>query len=334
LRNTFWLLLLAAVSAAAAHAQEGAVHFLSREQARVALTEGAERNYYARLQVGEMRAKTGLPLRNLSLQAAREQVRVAYGAATEDFTEDEQAAVRAGIETLQPILQTKAPLYARTPWSFIKLNQTIEGGLPHTRGDSIVLSDSVLAAMARLRAQAKPGWPMRMWNLLIHEQTHVLQRHNPALFAELYTEAFGFRHVRLDSPPQWLVLRRVVNPDAPDADWVFPIDENGARRWVLPDIVLASLENPRMPQDFKLVALAVKPQRASWSYADQSELLELQQLSSLDGYVRAFPDAQEIFHPNEICAVMLAQLIAGAAVSQPEHELWAKTRAWIDSALR
>jgi len=140
-----------------------------------------------------MRAKTGLVLQNLSLQAARDQVRDAYSAATEDFTADEQASLREMIDTLQPTRRIRAPLYARMH-------------------DQATLRDSA-----------------RVFNLLIHEQTHVLQRHNPALFATLYTEAFGFRQVTLQPAPQWLRIRRVVNPDAPDADWVFPIGDDAPR---------------------------------------------------------------------------------------------------------
>ena len=334
MRNTIALALLFASSLPAAHAQEASIRFLSREQGRAALTEGAERSYFARLQFGEMRAKSGLPLKDLTLQAAREQVRDAYGAAAEDFTADDQAAVREAIETLQPILQARAPLYARTPWSFVKVSKTIEGGLPHTRGDSIVLSEAVLVAITRMHAQAKLDAPARLWNLLVHEQTHVLQRRNPALFATLYTGAFGFRQVVLEPAPEWLRIRRVVNPDAPDADWVFPIGAGAERHWVLPDILLENLENPRMPQDFNIVALAVKQEAVHWRYVDQTQPAVLQELSGLDGYVRAFPERQELFHPNEICAVLLAEMIVGDDIRQPEHPLWAKTRAWAERALR
>ena len=174
----------------------------------------------------------------------------------------------------------------------------------------------------------------RVFNLLIHEQTHVLQRHNPALFATLYTEAFGFRQVTLQPAPQWLRIRRVVNPDAPDADWVFPIGDDAPRHWVLPDIVVENLDSPRMPQDFDIVALAVMQDEAHWSYVDQSKPSMLQELSGLDAYIRAFPEQQELFHPNEISAVLLAALISGEGRQQQEHPLWAKTRAWAARALR
>src|ERR1700732_4550396 len=86
--------LLPALHSQEAPAAAPSVRFLPRAEARTALTTGAERGYYARLQLAEMRAKTGLPLHNVTLETAREQVREAYGAEVEDFTADEQAALR------------------------------------------------------------------------------------------------------------------------------------------------------------------------------------------------------------------------------------------------
>jgi hypothetical protein len=317
-----------------AQAQQAEIHFLSSAQARTALTEGDERNYYARLDLAEMRAKTGLPLENMTLAAARAQVREAYGAAAEDFTAEEQVELREAIDAQQPILQSRAPLYARTPWSFIKVSSNIEGALPHTRGSSIVLADTTLAALTRRHAQTPFDKPSPVWNLLVHEQTHVLERHDPALFATLYTGVFGFEHAALPPPPQWLRDRVVVNPDSPDADWIFPIGDGVDRYWVLPEIVLRTLEQPRMPQDFDVVALSVTQQAEHWHFADQTQPASYQELANLEVYARAFPDHQEMFHPNEIAAVMLAAIISGYGIQQPEHELWAKTRAWAAQALR
>ena len=74
--------------------------------------------------------------------------------------------------------------------------------LPHTRGDSIVLSDTIVTAIAKQHATQAFDQPSGLWNLLVHEQTHVVQRRNPARFASLYTSAFGFRQVSLPAPPQ------------------------------------------------------------------------------------------------------------------------------------
>src|SRR5450631_2249101 len=124
MRKTFALYLSILVSLPALHAEPAApptaapaaasatIHLLSQSEARAALTTGEERGYYARLQLPEMRAKTGLPLQNTTLESAREQVREAYGARVEEFTADEQLALREVMTGLQELLRSRAPLYA------------------------------------------------------------------------------------------------------------------------------------------------------------------------------------------------------------------------------
>jgi hypothetical protein len=51
-------------------------------------------------------------------------------------------------------------------------------------------------------------------------------------------------------------------------------------------------------------------------------------------YVDAFPVKGEAFHPNEIAAEMLAEIITGGRMQNPEHQLWARTIQWADQALR
>jgi hypothetical protein len=334
MRKAFAFSLSILLALTAEQAALATVRLLSQSEARAALTTGEERGYYARLQLAEMRAKTGLPLRNMTLESAREQVREEYGARVEEFSPDEQLALREVMTGLQGLLGSRAPLYARTPWSFIKIGATIEGGLPHTRGDCIVLSDAIVARIARLRAKGPITSPLGPWSLLIHEQTHVLQRRHPELFEPLYTRDLGFRRVVLAPVPQWLLERNVVNPDAPDANWVFQVGDAAARRWVLPVVLLLNLDHPRMPDDFNIVAIDVHEHAAAWTIADQSVPPAFQALSDLPDFVRAFPDQGEVFHPNEISAGLLAAIISGSGIVHPEHPLWSKTRAWADQALR
>ncbi|HWX34436.1 MAG TPA: hypothetical protein VNZ53_44295 [Steroidobacteraceae bacterium] len=335
MRYTFALSLLMLFSLPVLCDESAAtIRFLSHAEARAALTTGAERGYYARLQLPEMRAKTGLALENVTLEAAREQVRETYGARVEDFSADEQAALREVVTGLQTLLRTRAPLYARTPWVFIKVESTIEGGLPHTRGDCIVLSDALLARIVQMHAKSASSAPLSLWNLLVHEQTHVLQRRHPELFVNLYTQSLGFHHVVFAPPPQWLIERNVLNPDAPDADWIFPVGDAAARHWILPEVLLLKLEHPRMPDDFDVVAIDVRERDGAWGFADRSMPASLQELSALPDFLRAFPVHEEMFHPNEISAGLLAAIITGSGIEHPEHPLWNKTRAWADQALR
>lgn len=104
MRNGLLLAFLLGTAAISARGEEVSIQFLSRAEASAALSNGAGGAYYARLQLAEMRAKTGLPLKDMDLVAAREATKQAYAAATEDFTEGERAALREAIEAMQPML--------------------------------------------------------------------------------------------------------------------------------------------------------------------------------------------------------------------------------------
>jgi hypothetical protein len=335
------LVLLCFFVGISAHAQQAGaagpamtIRFLTRDEARSALTEGEGRAYYVGLQLGEMRAKTGLPLQDLSLAEARERVREVYGERTMDFSVEEQAILREAVTNLQPRLLERAPLYARTPWSFIKVAATIEGGMPHTRGDSIVLSDALLSRLVSTHAHAAFDRPSDLWNLLVHEQAHVLERRHPERFTDLYTKVFGFRHVVLGPAPPWMLIRNVVNPDGPVQDWAFPVGEGGARRWLVPEIQLRELDKPRMPEDFQLVATPIRARGGIWEYSDQSAPGKTDQLMEYPEFFAKFPIRDELFHPNEIAAGLLAGLITDYGQESPQAALWEQTRRWSSVGLR
>ena len=130
-------------------------------------------------------------------------------------------------------------------------------------------------------------------------------------------------------------MRRVVNPDAPRVEWIYPLGQGATRRWVLPDIELTDLDHPKMPDNFKVVALGVHPIDGDhWALDDAVMPASQADLESISEYVDAFPVKGEAFHPNEIAAEMLAEIIMNANIQHPEHPLWARTRDWADQALR
>ena len=334
MRSKILLALGLACSAAIAAGSEPSIHFLSRAEASAALTGAEAQGYYGELQVAEMRAKTGLPLAGATVDFARAASSKAYGTATGDFADDERAALSDAVDSMQPVLVQRAPLYARTPWCFIKVQGTIEGGLPHTRGDCIVLADNVLRSLAAAHAKARFDQPSQAWDLLLHEQTHVMQRRHPELFAPLYTEVFGFRQAEV-TPPDWLILRRVVNPDAPRVEWIYPLGQGATRHWVLPDLELTELDHPKMPDNFKAVALGVHAiDDRHWALDDAQMPATQPDLETVSEYVDAFPVKGEAFHPNEIAAEMTAEIIMNANMQHPENPLWARARDWADKALR
>jgi len=212
------------------------VAFLSPGEAADALAHGD--GYYAGMGLQEIRARVGSALPGLSLAEARVAARDFDVGALLPFNDDARAALRGMAERLQPLLLSRAPLYARTGWSFIQLDDRAEGGMPHTRGPHIVLPKAAVdawtkkhldAVRARGLAEATFGR-----SLLLHEQTHVLERLHPDRFEPLITQVFGF--TRLPAPPEnaWLSTHRCTNPDGPDVVWAFNLTRLGGSGWILP----------------------------------------------------------------------------------------------------
>jgi hypothetical protein len=304
-------LLLLGTLLAAADPPAPDVAFLDAEQARAAIVDESIEPYFSLLQTREMSAKTGSAIIGDTLPAQREACRECYRAAVREFTEREQRALKRIVGEVQPFLAAHYPVFAAQPWRFIKLAAPVEGGLAHTRGRCIVVPDLIAKDLAT------PGEPDERVDaeermLLVHEQTHVVQRLHPQLFAPLYTEAWGF--VRLPTAPALtaeLAARQLVNPDGVACVWAYPVGESGHEELIQP---LATLGGdaaiPRMPGDIRSVARFIEGHGDTVSYLlDEQRRLREVPLGQVTAYGDAFDPAQENFHPNEICAELFAAMV-------------------------
>jgi hypothetical protein len=338
----YWLAVLAGLASIPAWAADLVVeeakplevHFLSLPEGRAQLTEGAESHYFDRSELGEMRAKTGLALGDVSVDQARQLAREAYAASVAEFTPEERAAISEVMRQLRPLLNEGAPLYAREPWSFVKVSDNVEGGMPHTRGESIVLPAAVVRDLAVQAARHTLNQAGYFASMLVHEQTHVMQRRHPEMFAQYYENTLGFRHIVPPVFPDWLAQRYVTNPDGPLCEWIYPIGQGASRTWLLPVVTLRTLDHPHMPRDFQIIGETVEEHDGLWVITDQVQPSRVKDLSEFPDYARTFAFVGENFQPNEISAVLIATLITGEGIVQPRHPLWSKTRAWMDGALR
>lgn len=343
MRTSFAVLLLMAsltVTAAEQSSQTAekkslVSRFLSKGEARMALTEGDERRYFDLLHLGEMRAKTGLPLAGLSLAEGREAARKHYANEAVDFTQAERNAIEGMLQRLYPRLMATAPLYARHPWCFIKVGIRIEGGLPHTRGDCIVFSSRYVNDFAELAAQKRfdvLDGPFS--NLLVHEQTHVLQRRYPVLFAALYTKILKYRHIVPAPLTPWLQENGMTNPDAMDTGWAYPVSEGGDARWIMPYLVLRNLTQPKMPRDFINIGVPVMEGRNGWEIVNAPNGLNQELVANFMAYARQFPNPDQAYHPNEFAADVLAEWLVPSGGADMEHPIAKNTIAWARVSLR
>ena len=326
------LLLLTAAGIAAEPTID--IAFLTVEQARAAIVDESVEPYFSLLQPQEMSTKTGAAITGATLAEQRDVCRKRYQAAVGGFSAAEQAGLTGVVAAVQPFLVEHYPRFAAEPWRFIKLGSALEGGMPHTRGHCIVLSDAV---MPMLLGGGKPGANPVGIMLLVHEQTHVVQRLHPELFAPLYTEAWGLvRMAKAPAPVDGLLAHQLVNPDGIACVWAFPVDTGGWDELVQPQVILGSdAEVPRMPQDFAVVALTVERRGDAYAYVlDEQGRPRSRPLAQVAAYIDAFAPSEENFHPNEICAELFSRQVVLDLLGRKTEETpcqqalraWAATR--------
>jgi hypothetical protein len=311
------------------------ITFMSQEAGAAALAGDAADRYVDRMNLLDIRARMKSPLAGKSLADARVAVRDFEAAAVLPFTDEERTAIAGVIQRMQPLLAERAPLYARTPWSFIKLDDSAEGGMPHTRGPHIVLPQAGIATYAAMHremsAAGKLATTPRGRSLLLHEQTHVLERADPALFESLITQVLGFTRMVPAPATPWLVAHNAINPDGPEIEWAFPLEKIGGSGWIMPTVVFPDLPVPKMPEDFQAVGVEVRRTADGWQVVEENGVPKRRDLDKVPGYDGFFPFPDEDFHPNEIAAVALAHWILqdvpglDARPLMPGIATWAKT---------
>jgi hypothetical protein len=313
------------------------IAFLGRDAGARALADAPDDAYYARMGLLEIRARMHSPLAGLSLAEARAAVRDFDAAAVLDFTDEERAAITGVVERMQPLLAARAPLYARTPWSFIHLDDRAEGGMPHTRGPHIVLPKAAVAAYVKMQREASAAGTLattpRGRGLLIHEQTHVLERADPRRFEPLFTDVFGFTRMTPAPASPWLDAHVCTNPDGPDLVWAFALDQVGGSGWVMPAVTLPDVAVPRMPQDFQSIAIELARSGSGWTMVEADGVPTWRDLDQLAGWHAHFPFPDEDFHPNEIAAVALSHWILRDVPDLDGRPRMPAVAAWAKAAL-
>lgn len=332
------------MAALAAEPSQPSIQFLSKNEGRKAIVDESGDSYFSRLQPMEMAAKTASPVPGATLDEQRDECRKRYVDAVQDFTPAEKDALTWYVSQLVSATRPY-PLFARTPWSFIKVgggietanplakdrqpppspaavNPVVEGGNPFTRGPHIVLPASIVSEMVAQEQRAAikvegfdPTWLTlaEFGSVLLHEQTHVVQRQHPEAFARLYTEYWGLHHAsKIDTDP-WLTEHQMLDPDATDQNWVFPIPESKGTRWIWPLMVIEDAQGPTGPsfRDCRQIAVELE------STGDDTFKVKLGQggrlvergLMNEVRYVSRLSPSRSPYHPNEASADLFARIV-------------------------
>ena len=318
------------------------VTFLDVQAGKAAIVDDSLDPYFDQLQAMEMSAKTGSPISGQTLEEQRQQCRRRYQAGVREFSDEEKEALRRFVRELYPALKQKYPLFAEMPWSFLKLSGKIEGGLSHTRGEHIIFSERTCKRLATLPQSAPERTALSFGSLLVHEQMHVFQRTNPGLFDSLYTDIWGFVKAKGVESCPWLEKHHLANPDGLDCCWVFPIQHRENTTYIWPLLVFAEGQDiKRMGRDFRMIAVELVKSDGHFrpKLADDGRLV-FRNLFEVPEYRDVFPSTGNIYHPNEACASVFAQIVmadsfnqARARTEKAESEL-ARLRKWFAENLR
>ena len=308
------ILVIAMVFAANARAEDAkpTIVFLDKDAASKAIVDDKNEPYFDTLQPIEMASKTGSPLTATTLAEQRAECRARYAKAALAFTADEEALVRGVVEKIHPLIEADYPLYAKLPWTFLKLSNTIEGGFPFTRGDCIILPEDTLTQFTAQKAKDTAQKALvKAARLLVHEQLHVFQRHHPDLVAKLYTDVWGFKRAAKIESCEWLDARHLANPDGLDCRWIFPIKDGDTTRYVWPLVIFDSADKPQvMGPDIRMVAIDLEEtgKDAYRVKLDDNKVPKYTDLMEVKPYLAQFEFWGEIFHPNEISAEIFSTI--------------------------
>ena len=300
------ILIIAAlfVSSLSAYAD---VECLSGDTAKNAFVAEGKEPYFSLLQPREMAAKTGHRVTSMAVQQQQNQIRVEYRDAVLNCTPEETRALKGYIAVIEANLKPLYPGLVEMPWRFVKVDNSIEGGLPHTRGSVIVLSQSLLTSIKET-AQSEQ-WDLGIINVLIHEQIHVIQRVKAAVFEKLYEDAWGFRKAAtIKGASTWLAQHQIVNPDGVDVQWVWPVPASSRVIW--PRVILdGESETPVMPDDFRMIGIELTTTDGGYAVAtEKNGTPKYRSLRDEPSYMQKFGNISSIYHPNEIAADYLANL--------------------------
>jgi hypothetical protein len=300
--------------------------------------------YFDHLQPMEMEAKTGQPLLAGTLAEQRAECRRRYQAAVREFTADEKTAIRNAVEAVDPEVRKNYPQFADMPWNFLKVASTLESGFPHTRGKHIIFAESVcrrVFGQARSGTRTAPPDPMSVYKmeLLLHEQMHVFQRAHAELFDSLYVNQWGFIRAKSIATCPWIVEHQLLNPDAIDCPWVFPIKQPDGTKYIWPLVSFSDGPAPkRMDWDFTMLAFYVIREGNGFRVEQTADRRpKYSQLLSVRAYRQVFGESTNIYHPHEAAADLFARLVVfdsplSARMSEAQRAAGEKTygplRSW------
>ena len=311
------------------------ISFLSKVEAQKAIVAEKLELYFELMTALDMRAKVGKLMQGDTREQRIADCKKHYERAMLEFSDEEKAALTVILESLRPTFAKHYPLLLRTPWRFIKKSDSLESAAHFTREDCIVLSARYVIATAKKFKQVKDGsldrkqFVRQAAMLLLHEQTHVLQRLHADRFTKLYAEHWQLIRAENIKDHSWLAARRAVNPDGVDIGWVHPLpseSDDKVRRYVWPQVIYKKTEGDvRLFRDTLMAAVEVEKTRDGFEVLLRDGQPVYQSLGKHPSLLQRYPFGGA-YHPNEAAAGALPVVILHDFVGEVNAKTDERTR--------
>lgn len=182
-------------------------------------------------------------------------------------------------------------------YDFIKVDNSIENGLPHTRGNFIIYSQKLYDNFNNLGNNFIFN-NKRYFDLMFHELFHIFQRNNPKLINILYSDYWNLIKYKKDLPKK---LKNIVrtNPDAlPNNNWIFKIDN----KYIMP-LCIYNIDSYDIT-DTKTIYLELNN---NIEFIDINKFYSLNDLKSYSKYYGIYNSNN--YHPNELSSSIFEKVI-------------------------
>ncbi|MBL4613101.1 MAG: hypothetical protein JKY91_05095 [Emcibacter sp.] len=273
----------------------------------------ADDNYFNRMSKAEIAIRSQSPVANKSPHDLKNQ----YKANVLDWTEQEKAQITQLVADNRDKLNSlRALLPAQI--IFIKVTDLVEGGLPHTRANAIVLplTDKPLSE-----------------KLFYHELFHVLSRQQKAQHDSLYA-LIGFKPCDFTANDHLRTIS-LTNPDVPAEGYYLPVHIEGQAAAIMPMLHTARpVYDPDIEGGFGghfafgLLKLTLDERKCTVAAGPDGKAEFLNPTTVTDFFAAIGHNTGYIIHPEEVLADNFVFVMMDKK-DLPNPEIPARLKTWL-----
>lgn len=211
------------------------------------------------------------------------------------FTNEEMNHIQQAVQRIRQRCWTWRHFMHTPQWTFIAVDNHIDGGMPHTIHSAIVLPLWIREVLCK---SEQSNTYQNAIETLIHEQIHCLQKQNKQAFEQLYA-SWGYE--KLSSYPEYQSTIQDIQQN-------YPIRTNPdtPQEWILNKTWYQTVIFRNQPQSLTDVSYVLIP-LSSYEYPyDKGHIMNQ---TDVKWFTEYFGHTNHCYHPDETSAVLLSKLI-------------------------